>query len=159
MCSSDLDALLDLVGVGEDGGLLLTADAGRQRDHLLQHALVGGLELGLAALLFDQGLGGGGEGGDRAAHLGVDRQAGKGGDRGLDPVERRAQVGGGGGALGGEGEIAMGPHGLSKYYTWTRLQASGTVLVDVEARRVEGTAWMDHQWGDMQMLNGYDGWD
>lgn len=61
--------------------------------------------------------------------------------------------------MGGEGEIAMGPHGLSKYYTWTRLQASGTVLVDGEARRVEGTAWMDHQWGDMQMLNGYDGWD
>lgn len=61
--------------------------------------------------------------------------------------------------MGGEGEIPMGPFGLSKYYTWSRLEASGTVQIDGETRKVEGSAWMDHQWGDMQMFHGYDGWD
>lgn len=61
--------------------------------------------------------------------------------------------------MGGDGEIPMGPFGSSKYYTFSHLQASGTLQVDGETRRVSGTAWMDHQWGDMQMLHGYDGWD
>lgn len=61
--------------------------------------------------------------------------------------------------MGGEGEIAMGPFGRSKYYTWSRLEAEGTVQIDGETRKVSGSAWMDHQWGDMQMFNGYDGWD
>lgn len=61
--------------------------------------------------------------------------------------------------MGGEGEIPMGPYGSSKYYTWSRLEAKGTVQIDGETRPVEGTAWMDHQWGDMQIFNGYDGWD
>ena len=61
--------------------------------------------------------------------------------------------------MGGEGEIPMGPFGSSKYYTWSRLEASGTVQIDGETRKVNGTAWMDHQWGDMQLFHGYDGWD
>lgn len=61
--------------------------------------------------------------------------------------------------MGGEGEIAMGPHGLSKYYTFPRMETHGTLTVDGETRKVHGTAWLDHQWGDMQMYNGYQGWD
>lgn len=61
--------------------------------------------------------------------------------------------------MGGEGEIPMGPYGSSKYYSWPRLEAKGTLQVNGETRRVEGNAWMDHQWGDMQMYHGYEGWD
>jgi predicted secreted hydrolase len=61
--------------------------------------------------------------------------------------------------MGGEGEIKMGPKGLSKYVTYPRLDVEGTLTVDGENRPVHGQAWVDHQWGDMQMYNGYDGWD
>lgn len=61
--------------------------------------------------------------------------------------------------MGGEGEIKMGPKGLSKYVTYPYLEAEGTLTVDGETRRVHGKAWIDHQWGDMQMYNGYEGWD
>lgn len=55
--------------------------------------------------------------------------------------------------MGGEGEIEMGPHGLSKYYTFPRMETRGTLTVDGETRKVHGTAWLDHQWGDMQSVN------
>ena len=61
--------------------------------------------------------------------------------------------------MGGEGEIAMGPKGLSKYYTLPQLQATGTVTSHGVSSPVSGTVWMDHQWGDMAMLDGYKGWD
>ncbi|MBT9584603.1 hypothetical protein IV102_14760 [bacterium] len=61
--------------------------------------------------------------------------------------------------MGGGGEIKMGPYGLSKYYTFPKLQVEGTLEVDGQQRKVHGSAWMDHQWGDMQMFNGYQGWD
>ena len=61
--------------------------------------------------------------------------------------------------MGGDGEIKMGPHGLSKYVTYPFLEAEGTLTIDGEERRVHGQAWIDHQWGDMQMYNGYEGWD
>ncbi|HXE73342.1 MAG TPA: lipocalin family protein [Candidatus Nitrosotenuis sp.] len=61
--------------------------------------------------------------------------------------------------MGGQGEIAMGPYGRSKYYTLPRLQARGSLTLDGEVRPVEGEVWLDHQWGDMQIFNGYAGWD
>ncbi|MBI3926345.1 MAG: hypothetical protein HY319_12460 [Armatimonadetes bacterium] len=61
--------------------------------------------------------------------------------------------------MGGQGEIPMGPYGLSRYYTYPMLAAEGVLHVNGEERRVHGQAWMDHQWGDMQMYNGYQGWD
>ncbi|MBM3462683.1 MAG: hypothetical protein FJX76_11330 [Armatimonadetes bacterium] len=61
--------------------------------------------------------------------------------------------------MGGSGEIPMGPYGLSKYYTLPKMRAEGTVTVDGQTKRVSGTGWLDHQWGDMQIFNGYQGWD
>ncbi len=61
--------------------------------------------------------------------------------------------------MGGEGEIEMGPNGLSKYYTFPKLEVTGTLLIDGEEKNVKGSAWMDHQWGDMAIFNGYKGWD
>ncbi|MEW6283197.1 MAG: lipocalin family protein, partial [Candidatus Eremiobacterota bacterium] len=49
--------------------------------------------------------------------------------------------------------------GRSKYYTFPRLEAEGTLTLDGQERRVKGSAWLDHQWGDMQIYNGYKGWD
>jgi predicted secreted hydrolase len=62
--------------------------------------------------------------------------------------------------MGGEGEIQMGPQGLSKYYSLPQLKASGTLTLPHQApKKVEGTAWLDHQWGDMSMFRGWSGWD
>lgn len=62
--------------------------------------------------------------------------------------------------MGGDGEIAMGPKGLSKYYTIPNFQVSGKIVMgDGTARQVKGTAWLDHQWGDMSMFEGFRGWD
>lgn len=61
--------------------------------------------------------------------------------------------------MGGEGEIKMGPKGLSKYYTFPKLDVQGTLLIDGEEKKVRGSAWMDHQWGDMAIFDGYKGWD
>lgn len=61
--------------------------------------------------------------------------------------------------MGGEGEIKMGPYGLSKYYTFPRMQLEGTLEVDGRKRKVTGSGWMDHQWGDMSLFKGYQGWD
>lgn len=61
--------------------------------------------------------------------------------------------------MGGQGEIKMGPKGLSKYVTFPSLEVEGTLTVDGEDRHVHGSAWIDHQWGDMQLYNGYEGWD
>jgi predicted secreted hydrolase len=48
----------------------------------------------------------------------------------------------------GSGLIDMGAAGKAYYYSRTRLETSGTLAVNGETRRVTGTAWMDHQWGD-----------
>lgn len=61
--------------------------------------------------------------------------------------------------MGGEGEIKMGPKGLSKYYSIPRMQVQGTLLLDGEEKAVKGSAWLDHQWGDMAIFDGYKGWD
>jgi predicted secreted hydrolase len=39
--------------------------------------------------------------------------------------------------------------GYTFYYSRTRMAAEGTVTIDGEPRDVEGTAWFDHQWGDL----------
>lgn len=61
--------------------------------------------------------------------------------------------------MGGEGEIKMGPKGLSKYYSLPKMEVSGKLLVDGEEKNVTGSAWMDHQWGDMAIFDGYKGWN
>lgn len=56
------------------------------------------------------------------------------------------------------GLISFGPAGYSYYYSRTRMETTGTLLVDGATHRVRGTSWMDHQWGDFLVLAG-GGWD
>ena len=48
--------------------------------------------------------------------------------------------------------------GWTYYYSWTRMNLSGTLTVDGQELEVTGRAWMDHQWGDF-VVSGYPtGW-
>lgn len=48
---------------------------------------------------------------------------------------------------GGDGTVGGGQDS-TQYYSWTRLEASGTLTSAGEAHAVSGLAWMDHQWFD-----------
>ncbi len=39
------------------------------------------------------------------------------------------------------------------YYSRSRLDGTGGISVYTRHRKVSGTVWMDHQWGDIQLLN------
>lgn len=58
----------------------------------------------------------------------------------------------------GDGYVSFGPAGGSYYYSRTRIDVRGTLVVDGEARPVTGEAWMDHQWGNFIQVGG-GGWD
>ncbi|NKI35683.1 carotenoid 1,2-hydratase [Wenzhouxiangella sp. XN79A] len=47
----------------------------------------------------------------------------------------------------------------SRYYTYSRLAADGRVRIDGRAYAVEGTAWLDREWGSSQLGPGIEGWD
>ncbi|MFU8878253.1 MAG: lipocalin-like domain-containing protein, partial [Wenzhouxiangellaceae bacterium] len=51
------------------------------------------------------------------------------------------------------------PGNASRYYSITRIQASGRLLLDGQARDVTGLAWLDREWGSSQLGEGLDGWD
>ena len=51
------------------------------------------------------------------------------------------------------------PGNASRYYTFPRLIADGTVRIDDRAHAVEGTAWLDREWGSSQLGPGIEGWD
>lgn len=55
------------------------------------------------------------------------------------------------------GLVSLGPAGDTFYYTRPRLDVTGTVEIDGEQRPVTGSAWMDHQWGDIRSQDV--GWD
>lgn len=52
----------------------------------------------------------------------------------------------------------MGAIGSSKYYSWTWLRTTGTMVDHGVPMKVLGVSWMDHQWGPMNLNNGA-GWD
>jgi predicted secreted hydrolase len=56
-----------------------------------------------------------------------------------------------------DGFVDFGPAGSSYYYSRTRLEASGSLVLDGERLAVTGIAWFDHQWGDFISVGG--GWD
>jgi len=57
----------------------------------------------------------------------------------------------------GNGLVSLGPAGYTYYYSRTRLEVLGVLDIDGQPRKVTGTAWMDHQWGD---ISGQQvGWD
>ncbi|MBI5494548.1 MAG: hypothetical protein HY904_05930 [Deltaproteobacteria bacterium] len=60
--------------------------------------------------------------------------------------------------VGGQGTIDMGPKGRSRYYSLPSLQAHGTVNENGNVAVVDGTVWMDHQWGDMAFFDGWTHW-
>ena len=57
-----------------------------------------------------------------------------------------------------DGYADFGPAGGSYYYSRTRLEATGTVVIDGIRAPVEGSVWFDHQWGDFIAIGG-GGWD
>ena len=61
---------------------------------------------------------------------------------------------------GSDGIIPMGvAGGQSWYYSYTRLQAEGTLVTPESGPlAVSGQAWMDHQWGDFDIVE-FSGWD
>ena len=52
-----------------------------------------------------------------------------------------------------------GPAGGSYYYSRTRMDAVGSLVLDGVTYDVEGDAWFDHQWGDFVSLGSGGGWD
>ncbi|MBW3632018.1 MAG: hypothetical protein KY456_03215 [Chloroflexi bacterium] len=58
----------------------------------------------------------------------------------------------------GDGYIDYGNGTASYYYSWTRLNVSGTLDLGQGPLPVTGEAWMDHQWGDFETFED-GGWD
>ena len=52
----------------------------------------------------------------------------------------------------------IGLGGWTYYYSWTRMDVTGTLTTDGHERAVTGEAWMDHQWGDFEILGYPTGW-
>lgn len=60
---------------------------------------------------------------------------------------------------GGDGFIPMADTGgTSYYYSYTRMAAEGTITTPDGDVEVSGQAWMDHQWGQFDMVD-FKGWD
>ena len=57
----------------------------------------------------------------------------------------------------GTGLVKLGPAGNTFYYSRPRLDVSGTLTIDGQPLRVNGAAWMDHQWGEFTSRQV--GWD
>jgi predicted secreted hydrolase len=51
------------------------------------------------------------------------------------------------------------PEHASCYYSFTSLQASGTLTVDGSSHAVRGSAWMDHEFSTALLEPGITGWD
>ena len=62
---------------------------------------------------------------------------------------------------GDEGYSLKGqsPERASCYYSYTRLQAQGTLAVDGARHTVQGSAWMDHEFSTAPLQPGITGWD
>ncbi len=64
--------------------------------------------------------------------------------------------------LHGEGGVSRKgsePGNASAYVSWTRLAATGSIAVAGRRLDVDGTAWVDHEWGSTQLEAGTSGWD
>ena len=98
---------------------------------------------------------GGDDGGRLLANAATDETQGDGGAIGLDLIltDARDAV-----LHDRDGWIDFGPAGGSYYYSQTRIDAAGSIVVDGERLSVTGLAWFDHQWGDFIAVGG-GGWD
>ena len=59
----------------------------------------------------------------------------------------------------GSGLVHLGQVGDMFYYTRPRLDITGIITINKEQRSVSGTAWMDHQWGDIYDIVQWISWD
>ncbi|MDD5306875.1 MAG: lipocalin-like domain-containing protein [Deltaproteobacteria bacterium] len=74
-------------------------------------------------------------------------------DLSFDPQKRPALHGDG-------GFIPMSDSGgTSWYYSYTRMDAVGTIATPDGVRDVAGIGWMDHQWGAFDVMTAFKGWD
>jgi predicted secreted hydrolase len=62
---------------------------------------------------------------------------------------------------GDNGYSRKGPQATSAsyYYSLPQLRASGRVVIDGRAHRVQGSAWFDHEWASALMDEPARGWD
>ncbi len=51
------------------------------------------------------------------------------------------------------------PGNASRYYSITRIETEGTLMIGGQNIPVEGLAWLDREWGSSQLGEGLDGWD
>jgi predicted secreted hydrolase len=56
----------------------------------------------------------------------------------------------------GDGVMTVGSDEPFYYYSYTRMEATGTVTIDGTPSNVTGLAWMDHQWGTIGTDYGWD---
>lgn len=59
---------------------------------------------------------------------------------------------------GNRGIVDMGEGGKSYYYSYTRMNVKGLIKIKGVSKKVQGIAWMDHQWGSWDW-NGFKNWD
>ncbi len=59
----------------------------------------------------------------------------------------------------GVSEKGKGEGYASHYYSLTRLKTTGHITVNGRTERVEGSSWMDHEFGSGQLREEHEGWD
>jgi predicted secreted hydrolase len=59
----------------------------------------------------------------------------------------------------GASQKAAGPGNASHYYSCSRMQPAGTLIIDGESIAVVGEAWLDREWATNQLAADQVGWD
>lgn len=62
-------------------------------------------------------------------------------------------------ALNGPNGILEKGTGSNYYYSYTNMKVEGTITVNGKCKTVAGKAWMDHEYGAMNLLKTQIGWD
>jgi predicted secreted hydrolase len=83
-----------------------------------------------------------------------DREAGIAVELSFQPVKGLVRQG-----IDGYSQKGADPGNASAYLSWTRLEVSGTLVLDGRELAVVGEGWFDHEWGSSQLGEGVAGWD
>ncbi len=83
-----------------------------------------------------------------------DREAAIGVELSYRPVKPLVRQG-----VDGYSQKGADPGNASAYLSWTRLEVSGTLVLDGRELAVAGEGWFDHEWGSSQLGEGVAGWD
>ena len=60
---------------------------------------------------------------------------------------------------GENGIVNKGTKHANYYYSFTKMKTTGTITVEGTPIKVEGTSWMDHEYGTMKLAYPQTGWD